>query len=178
MERPGFDEVIGRGDELVAIERLLERATEAPGALVFEGEPGIGKTALWESARAAAGRRGFRVLASRPGRADAQLALAGFGDLFSVVPSELVESLPVPQRRALDVALLRAEPERDEADQRTLSVATLRLLGELAAERPLLLAIDDAQWLDESSAAILAFVARRLGGSPVGLALTLRSGAD
>ena len=177
MENAGFDEVIGRGDELAAIERLLERATEAPGALVLEGEPGIGKTALWESARAVAGGRGFRVLASRPGRADAQLALAGFGDLFAVVPSELVESLPAPQRRALDVALLRAEPERDEADQRTLSVATLRLLGELAAETPLLLAIDDAQWLDESSAAILAFVARRLGGSPVGLVLTLRSGA-
>lgn len=177
MAKAGFDEVIGRGDELAAIDRLLERALEAPAALVFEGEPGIGKTALWESGRAVAEERGFRILVSRPGRSEAQLALTGFGDLFSEIPAELVASLPAPQRRALDIALLRAEPGGHVADQRTLSVATLGLVRQLSAAGPLLLAVDDAQWLDESSSAILAFVARRLAGCRVGLLLTLRAGA-
>jgi DNA-binding CsgD family transcriptional regulator len=171
-------EIIGRADELAATERLLTRAETGPAALLIEGEPGIGKTALWESGRAQARERGFRVLSSRPARSEAQLPLTGFGDLFSAAPTELVASLPGPQRQALDVALLRTEPGGVPADQRTLSVATLGLVRELAAETPLLLAVDDAQWLDESSSAILAFVSRRLSGSRVGLLLTLRAGAS
>jgi len=71
----GRDEIIGRRDELVAVDAMLEQAEGGFAALVLEGEPGIGKTALWEAGRAAAEERGFRTLSSRPARSDAQLSL-------------------------------------------------------------------------------------------------------
>jgi DNA-binding CsgD family transcriptional regulator/tetratricopeptide (TPR) repeat protein len=170
----GASEVVGRGDELAAVERLLKRAETSCAALVLAGDAGIGKTTLWNAARAIAEARGFRVLASRPARTELQLPLGGFGDLFGGVAAEALTPLPGPQRQALEVALLRAEPGAEAADLRALSVATVGLLRELAAERPLLLAVDDVQWLDESSTGILAFAARRLEGVRVGILLTLR----
>lgn len=174
----GRDEIIGRGDELVAADAMLERASGGFAALVLEGEAGIGKTALWEAGRAAAEERGFRVLSSRPARSDAQLLLGVFGDLFSTVSPRLLSQLPGPQRRALDVALLRADPEGVAVDQRTLSVATLGLVRLLAAESPLLLAVDDVQWADESSIGVLRFALRRLEGWPVGALLAVRGGGQ
>jgi len=167
----GRDEIIGRRDELVAVDAMLEQAEGGFAALVLEGEPGIGKTALWEAGRAAAEERGFRTLSSRPARSDAQLSLGVFGDLFSPVSPELLSRLPGPQRRALDVALLRADPEDVGVDQRTLSVATLGLVRLLAAASPVLLAVDDVQWADESSLGVLGFALRRLEGWPVGALL-------
>jgi len=172
----GRDEIIGRGDELVAIDSLLARAADGLAVLALEGEAGIGKTALWETGRSRAEERGFRVLSSRPARSDRQLSLGVFGDLFSTVPPELFSRLPEPQRRALDVALLRADPEGASVDQRTLSVATLGLVRLLAAEAPLLLAVDDVQWADESSVGVLGFAVRRLASEPVGVLLAARSG--
>jgi DNA-binding CsgD family transcriptional regulator/tetratricopeptide (TPR) repeat protein len=171
---------IGRRAELTAIEALLERAARGPAGLTIEGEAGIGKTTLWESARTTAAQRGFRVLSARPAFADAQVPLGGIGDLFSTVSSAALEPLPPPQRNAVEVALLRAEPRGRPPDQRALSVATVSLVRQLAAvSEPLLVAVDDVQWLDESSAAILSFAARRLEGSPVGFVLTVRgSGAE
>src|SRR5262249_44348244 len=168
------DDIIGRGDELVAIDSLLVRATAGFAVLVLEGEPGIGKTVLWETGRSAAEERGFRVLSSRPARADRQLSLGVFGDLFSTVSPEVLSRLPGPQRRALDVALLRADPDGASVDQRTLSVATLGLVRLLAAESPLLLAVDDVQWADESSVGVLGFAIRRLVGESVGVLLAAR----
>lgn len=172
------EEVIGRADELAAIDRLCERAAGTFAALVFEGEPGIGKTALWNAGRTAAAGRGFRVLSSRPARSEAQLPLGVFGDLFAEVPADLLDRLPSPQRQALEVAFLRADPEGVVADQRALSVATLGLVRLLVDEAPLLLAVDDVQWLDESSAAILAYVARRAHGCRAAMLLTLRAGTE
>ena len=174
----GRDEIIGRDDELVAVDTMLEHAAGGFAALVLEGEPGIGKTALWESGRAAAEERGFRVLSSRPARSDVQLSLGVFGDLFSTISSELLARLPEPQRRALDVALLRADPEGASVDQRTLSVATLGLVRLIAAESPLLLAVDDVQWADESSVGVLGFALRRLESWPVGALLAARAGGE
>ena len=172
----GRDEIIGRRDELVAVDALLEHAVSGFAALLLEGEPGIGKTALWEAGRAAAEERGFRVLSSRPARSDALLSLGVFGDLFSDVSPGLLFQLPGPQRRALDVALLRVDPEGVAVDQRTLSVATLGLVRLLASESPVLLAVDDVQWADESSVGVLGFALRRLEGLPVGALLAMREG--
>ena len=174
----GRNEIIGRGDELVAVDEMLERASGGFAGLVLEGEPGIGKTALWDAGRAAAAERGFRILSSRPARSDAQLSLGVFGDLFSTVSPELLARLPGPQRRALDVALLRADPGGVAVDQRTLSVATLGLVRLVATETPLLLAVDDVQWADESSAGVLGFAMRRLDDWPVGALLAARRGGQ
>jgi DNA-binding CsgD family transcriptional regulator len=172
------EEVIGRADELAAIDGMLERAGTELAALALEGEAGIGKTALWRAGGKAAQRRGFRILSSRPARSDAQLPLGVFGDLFSQIPADVLARLPRPQRRALEVALLRIDPGGAAADQRALSVATLGLIRELAGDAPVLLALDDVQWVDESSGGVLSFALRRLEGVPVGVLLTLRSGVE
>ena len=172
------EEVIGRADELAAVEGMLERAATELAALALEGEAGIGKTALWQAGRMAAQRRGFRVLSSRPARSEAQLPLGVFGDLFSQVPAGVLARLPGPQRQALEAALLRIDPDGAAADQRALSVATLGLIRELAGDAPVLLALDDVQWVDESSGGVLSFAFRRLEGVPVGVLLTLRQGVE
>jgi DNA-binding CsgD family transcriptional regulator len=169
------EEVIGRAPELSAIDRLLSRAVERPAALLLEGPAGIGKSILWEAARTAAGERGFRVLATRPTPSESAIPLVGFGDLFSVVPAEVMRGLAEPQRRALEIALLKADPNDVAPDRRAVSVATVALLAALATTQgPVLLAVDDVQWLDESSAALIAFALRRLGGHPMGVILSQR----
>src|SRR5262245_37361449 len=101
--------VIGRAGELDAIERFLDVFAEGPAGLVLEGEPGIGKTTLWEAGIDRARARGLRVLRARPSGAEAELSFAALIDLLDGVDTDELHSLPEPQRRALEVALLRAE---------------------------------------------------------------------
>ena len=121
-------DVIGRGAELAAIDRVLDRARINLSGLLLRGDPGIGETTLWEAARVAAFDRGFAVLSSRPACSESSLALAAFGDLFSDVPREIIDRLPDPQRHAVDIALLRTEPGGMASDQRVLGVATASLV--------------------------------------------------
>lgn len=167
--------VVGRGTELAAFERLLTRVSAGAAALVIAGEPGIGKTTVWEAGRLAAAARGYRVLASRPLQSESGLPLSAFGDLFSGLGADTLTRLPTPQRQAFDVAMLLAEPPDIPIGHRTLSVATttlLRVLGQ--GQPPLLIAIDDAQWLDPSSAALLVYALRRAQDCPIRLLVTMR----
>lgn len=169
------DDVIGRGSELLAVDRFLANSSRGLSVLVLQGEAGIGKTTLWQAALDKASASGLRILFSTPARSESALPLGGFGDLFSGTSPESLERLPVPQRQALEVALLRIDPGGVLADQRAVSVATVGLLRHLTdTEGPLLLAIDDLQWLDESSAAILAFAVRRVKTHPIGVLLSVR----
>ena len=176
------DEIIGRVHELDAVAQLLDAATELR-ALVLEGDGGIGKSTVWEAAVATARARGWLVLTTRPSRSESGLTLGGLTDLLGGLDDVDFEALPSPQRRALGVALLRLEPVRGSPnaspDQRTLSVAVAGVLRQLAqVNGPLLVAIDDAQWVDESSAAIIAYALRRLWDQPVGVLAAVRSGAE
>jgi DNA-binding CsgD family transcriptional regulator len=170
-------EVVGRGAELAALEPFLARTGDGLAALAFEGEAGIGKSTVWQAAADLAAEDGWLVLTSRPARSEQGLTLGGLVDLLGGVSDSVLARLPGPQRDALAIALLRAAPERSSPDQRTLSVATSSLLRQLA-ERPLLMAIDDVQFLDEGSAAILAYALRRLTDRPIGLLLAVRTGAE
>ena len=171
-------DVVGRGSELTAVERALTRASQGPAGLVLQGEPGIGKTTLWIAARTLASERGFQLLSSRPTRAESALPLGAFGDLLTDVSPDIAALLPDPQRHALEVALLRVDPTRTPSDQRALSVATANLLRELSDRQgPVLIAIDDVQWLDDSSAAILSFALRRTQDSRIGVVVSLRGTA-
>jgi DNA-binding CsgD family transcriptional regulator len=171
------DEIVGRAAELAAVERCLDLASRSTAALVLEGEAGIGKTTIWGTAVDAARARGWLVLASRPARSEQALTLGALSDVFGGLPDDASAVLPEPQRHALEVALLRAEPSGRPPDQRALSVAAAGLLRSLAFEgRPVLLAIDDAQWLDESSAVVLAYAIRRLADRPLGLVVSVRTG--
>jgi hypothetical protein len=170
--------VVGRDQALEAVARLLAGARERFSALLFEGEAGIGKTTVFREALLMAEAGGFHVLACRPSAAEATLSLAAVGDLLDAVPADLWRELPTPQRRALDVALLRAEPGEVPVDDRAIAAGFRSLITVLAAERPVLLAVDDVQWLDAASATILAFVLRRLGPEQIGILATCRPSSE
>ena len=165
---------IGREEELDALEALLTRVADRPAALVFSGEPGIGKTTLWEIGVAAAKKRFGRVLTCRGVQAEASLAYAGLSELIEPILEEAIPSLAPPRRRALEVALLLAEPDRLAPDAHAIGLAVLDVLRSLAHQAPLVVAIDDAQWLDPSSEGVLQIALRRLRDERVGLLATLR----
>ncbi len=175
MEQPGGT-ALGRERELASIDAWLAGVppATAPGLLVIAGEPGIGKTTLWNEAVRRARALGYRVLSSRPVPSDAGLPHVALTDLLRPVPDEALGPLPVPQRRALEAALLRAEPGDSDVDPRAVGTALTALLDRMAAGGPLMLAVDDAQWLDPASARVLAFALRRLENRPLAVLAAVR----
>ena len=167
-------EFIGREDELASIEAFLKRSEQAPSALVLLGEAGIGKTALWQMGVERARERRARVLSVRAVETEAALSFLGLSDLLAGVVDEVLPSLTAPRRRALQVALLLAEPGRDAPDPRAIGLAVLDSLRALAAAGAVVVAVDDLQWFDRSSAAVLQIALRRLRGEPVGFLATAR----
>src|ERR1700753_3803848 len=148
----------GRRSECAALDALLDRARAGrSGALVVEGEAGVGKTALLDYAIASASD--LRVLVAVGVESEMELAFAALHQLCAPVLDRL-ERLPAPQRDALRTTFgLRAGPV---ADRFFLGLAVLSLLSEVASERPLVCVVDDAHWFDRASAQCVAFVARRL----------------
>ena len=110
-------ELIGRHDELSVLVRFLGSLAAGPRVLLVEGEAGIGKTALWQAGLAHARARGQRTLACRPAGSEVRLSFAALGDLLAGPLQEALADLPLPQRRALRVALLLADPEGEPPDQ-------------------------------------------------------------
>src|SRR5690349_2095502 len=108
--------VHGRADELARIESFLDDVISGPVALLLEGAAGIGKTTLWSAGIDLARRRGCWVLTCRPVQSEAALSFSALGDLLESVPEQALAGLPGPQRQALDVALLRAEPGPEPPD--------------------------------------------------------------
>jgi DNA-binding CsgD family transcriptional regulator len=166
--------VVGRDAELVVVEEFLDALSGGPAALVVEGEPGIGKTTVWQAAVRRAEERETRVLVSRPGASEARLTFVGLTDLLSGVEDEVFDELPGPQRRALDVALLRADPEEVSSGQRVVATAFMSVLRTLSSSLPVVVAIDDLQWLDTPSWGVLEFALRRLETEPVGVVSAVR----
>ncbi len=164
---------VGRGPELARIDAFLARVPDGARVLVIEGAPGMGKTTLWLAGLDAAADRAGRVLSARPSEAEATFAYAGIGDLLEGV-DDAVALLAAPQRRALGVALLREEAEGPPPDRGAVAVAFLNTLRNLAREAPVVVAVDDVQWLDSASALALGFAIRRLRDEPVGILLARR----
>jgi DNA-binding CsgD family transcriptional regulator len=171
-------EVVGRSAELDAIDGFLARLRGEPAAIVFEGRPGIGKTTVWQQVAVRAAGHPMIVLSCRPVEAETKLAFASLADLFEPVAEAIAPSLPDPQRLALDVALMRATPPGTPPSARAVATAVLSALRLLSAKSPVLIAIDDLQWLDRASAEALAFALRRIGDCRVGVAAALRVGDD
>src|SRR4051794_20364154 len=167
--------VVGRDAELAAVEEFLAVRDTEPAALVIVGGPGMGKTTVWAEAVRLARVRGAFVLVAQPTEAETKLSFAGLGDLLSGVPPAAFEALPEPQRHALDVALLRTEANRPP-ERRVLGTAVASLLRELAAGGQVVVAVDDAQWLDAPSSVVVEFALRRLRDVPVRVAFAVRTG--
>jgi DNA-binding CsgD family transcriptional regulator len=166
--------VIGREHELAAIESFLAAIEQGPRALVLSGEPGIGKTMLWEEGVGEARRRSHLVLLHRSVEAETSLSFTALSDLLAPVWDDAAPSLAPLRRRALEVALLLAEPGAEAPNPRAIGLALLDVLRVVAERDPVLLALDDLHWLDASSANALQIALRRLGDEPVGLLATVR----
>lgn len=169
--------VVSRPEEAKAVAAFLHSAASGPAGLVAEGEPGIGKTTLCLSTVELAEERGFQVLSARPAEAESVLSYASLADLLSGVESSVLADLPTPQRLAIDRVLLRSEAEDLTTDQRAVGAGFLSVVELLAEGSPVLVAIDDLQWLDPSSRNVIAFAARRLSAS-VGMFGTVRTDPD
>ena len=174
---PSF-ELVGREDELARLRSFVETLEQGPSALVVRGEPGIGKTMLWREAVALAREDGIRVLVTRCAEGEMPTPLGAVSDLLDPVFEQVAEVLPEPQSRALATALGIATEAHARPDRLTLQRAVAASLRALASEAPLLVAIDDAQWLDTASARVLAFAARRTGESSIGILATLRGSSE
>jgi DNA-binding NarL/FixJ family response regulator len=168
---------VSRLVEARAVTDFLSAASREPSGLVVEGEPGIGKTTLWLAAVEQARDRGFQVLSARPAAAESVLAYGSLADLLGEVEAATWADLPDPQRHAMDRMLLRVNADGLATDQWAVAASFLSIVEGLAEEAPVLIAIDDLQWLDPSSVRVAAFAARRLS-SRVGMLGTLRSGPD
>ena len=169
-------DILAREAERRAIGNFLDSLTQGPAACVLEGDAGIGKTALWREGVARARGPSVRVLLCAPAEVEAALSYSSLADLLAGVEPQVLAALAEPQRDALEVALLRAGRSDAVAGQRAVAMAAMSVLDQLASVAPVVVAIDDVQWLDGPSARVLEFVARRLEGRPVGFLLSLRNG--
>lgn len=163
-------ELIGRRAECEVIEQLVKVVCAGESrALVIHGEAGVGKSALLDYLAERASN--CRVARAAGVQAEMELAFAAVHQLCGPMLDRL-ERLPAPQRDALQTAFgITAGPLPDRF---LIGLAVLSLLSEVADEQPLVCLIDDEQWLDQASAQVLAFVARRLVAESVGLVFAAR----
>ncbi|GGN88401.1 transcriptional regulator [Streptomyces albiflavescens] len=141
------------------------------------GEPGSGKSTLVDWAAAEASAQKVRTLRVRGSEGESGLCLAGAHQLLRPLLGAM-DGLPERQRLALHGAFgLGTAPETASTDPLLLHLGALTLLSDAAAEQPLLLLVDDAQWLDLGTLDLLAFVARRLDGERICLLLAAREEA-
>src|SRR6266571_4178123 len=136
--------VIGRERELATIRDFVAGIPAGPRSLLLEGAVGIGKTTLWRAGLHAAEGHSYRVLSCRPAELESRLAFGAVIDLLADVDDAVLESLPPPQRHALEVALLRRDTSPVAPVQpREAAVASLGAIRALARLGPVLIAIDD-----------------------------------
>jgi DNA-binding CsgD family transcriptional regulator len=169
--------LVGRDEELRSIEAFLGLVETGPEGLVLSGEPGIGKTILWEAAVERC-RRESLVLSCRCLGTEASLSFGGLSDLVGSVLAQVAPTLSPPRRHALEVALLLSEPGDEHVNARAIGLALLDVVRELAGRRPLVIAVDDLQWLDSSTSRVLQMALHRLSEERVGFLATMREASD
>ncbi|MGC9665331.1 AAA family ATPase [Planosporangium sp. 12N6] len=154
------------GTPAVGRDAVLDQARRALGpsaSVLVHGPAGIGKTAVWRALVAEAERAGWLVLSCAPTEPEAGLPFAALADLLRPLTAE-VAGLPRPQRVAAEVVLLSSESD-ETVDDRAVGAATRTLLETAvsrAADTPVLVAVDDAPWLDPPSERALRFALRRV----------------
>ena len=179
-------EIVGRSAEQAAIDRFIAAVSgdrraegELPGprGLAISGEAGIGKSTLWAAIVAAATTAGALVLEARPASPEVRLSFSGIVDLLDGHVDVVLDRLSVPQRAALEVALYR-QPAGEASESGIVGVAVLQTLRLLAETRPVVVAVDDLQWLDAPSAGALEYAIRRLRTEPIGVLTATRVGPE
>ncbi|MEY9839787.1 DNA-binding CsgD family transcriptional regulator [Streptacidiphilus sp. EB103A] len=165
--------LVGRARELGVLQGFVDAVAADGGSLLVVGEAGMGKTSLLDAAAAHAAELGIRVLRASGVEFEAEVSFAGLHQLVAPLAAELAV-LPPDSRRAIGVAVGLAEGPAP--DQLALTNALLALLSGAADQAPLLVVVDDLQWLDRASATLFGILARRLGGTGIGLLGVVRTG--
>jgi hypothetical protein len=168
--------LFGRDKDLELLHAFADQSSSDGGALVLSGAPGVGKTVLLEAVAAHSADAGLRVLRAAGAEFEADLSFAGLNQVLCPLFDD-IEDLSPPQRAALEVALGLGD-DGPAPDQLVVCNAALSLLVKAASKEPLLVIVDDLQWVDRASALVLGFVARRLLGARVGFLAAFRSGDE
>ncbi|MGV0792927.1 helix-turn-helix transcriptional regulator [Mycolicibacterium sp. XJ1819] len=166
--------VVERPAEFRTVVEFLDSTARQPSGLVIDGEAGIGKTTLWLAGVEKARERGFRVFSARAAEAETALTYAAVADLLADVDQAVIAALPDVQRLAVDRVLLRATGAGPPTDEGVVAAAVAAIVDRLAEDAPVLVAVDDVQWLDASSQSVVTFAVRRFSGR-VGLLFTERT---
>jgi DNA-binding CsgD family transcriptional regulator len=172
--RPVVD-LLGRSAEMELIDSLLAGRGRTGSGLLLRGEPGVGKTALLDAAAARAEAAGMRVLHASGADFEAEIRFSVLHQMLYPM-RERAGRLAAHQRDTLNQILDIAQGP--SPDPLVISTAVLALLGDAAGERPLVLLVDDVPWIDRGSAAVLGFVARRVGTDPIVFLAAVRTGVD
>ena len=170
--------VVGRELELAAVEQFVLSCSDGPSSLVLEGAAGVGKTAIWAESIAKARRDDVVVRSCQCGEADSAWTFAGLGDLLDGIDPAILADLPPIQQQALAAAMLTSQTTAGSSGDRVVAVAILGALRALARTAPVLIAVDDVQWLDSSTRRVLSFALRRLRDEPVRLLASRRVGSS
>jgi DNA-binding CsgD family transcriptional regulator len=166
-------QVIGRESECVVVQRVLSQGE--PRRIEICGVAGIGKTTVLNAVLANPALAGTKVLRAQPVQTETSFSFAHLGDLIGDAVGDVIDDLVPRQRDALQAALLWSDPQGLGApDQRAVAAATLECLRRLSVNASILLAIDDVQWLDPSTANVLGYALRRMGSADVRVIATRR----
>ena len=165
--------LLGRDQEQGLLRSVLDEVTTRGQALVLRGDPGIGKSRLLSDTNEAARERGMSVLTATGVQSEAHLPFAGLHQLLRPVRGRTAD-LPELMRDALDAAFGLTREVVPEYYR--IAMAALDLVSEVASDAPLLLVVEDAQWLDGPTSEVLAFVARRIESDPIVLLVAIRDG--
>ena len=166
--------LVGRDEELRLIAAFLKQVAGGK-TLLFTGQPGVGKTALLDAADEAALTAGIEVLRTAGSEFGTRLSFSALAQLLRPLSGWLPSLSPLHRRALVAIEGDAGEPGPDRL---VVFQATLALLGQAGRRRPLLVIVDDLQWLDRPSASALGFVARRLAGLRVGFLAVSRPGAE
>jgi DNA-binding CsgD family transcriptional regulator len=169
----GVGDAVGRDLELAALAEAIADVAGGAAAVVLQGDPGIGKTTLWRAGVDLARREGFTVSLSRPQEAEMPLAYCALSDLLAPLMGG-IGLLGPADRATIEELLGGVETSRQAPDTARAGRALLALIRLASADRPLMIAVDDAQWLDPPSERLLSFVARRVDDDPVMFLLAQR----
>ena len=169
------DDVLGRDEELALVGRLVLAARQDGATLLLSGDPGMGTSTLLDAAARAAATAGVHVLRTAGSQVEAELSFSALDLLLGPVQDRLAE-LATEHRDALRVTFGQAAGP--PPDRRLVTESVLALLHTCARTAPVLLVVDDLQWLDRATAGVLAVVARRVSGARLGLLAAQRAGED